>query len=91
MAKQYRVYGALRTAIEQRGGAMVFERQGHRYGAWLVELNGKHATFESDGNGFRELDKLYVPKTGITHPAHWSDYSLVLVDGAIDRLLAMLT
>jgi hypothetical protein len=53
-------------------------------------LDAQCAEFLSDGNGFRELDRLYVPKPGIANPQHWGDYSQELVSGAIDKLVALL-
>lgn len=90
MPNKHRVCGALRTGIEQRGGSMIFERTGYRHGAWIVTLDGKRVEFVSDGNGFRELDRLYVTKPGITKPEHYTDYTEELVSGAIGKLVAML-
>jgi hypothetical protein len=85
-----RAYDALRSGIEQRGGSMIFVRQGYLYGAWIATLNENMAVFESNGGSYPELDRLYAPKPGIKNPQHYSDYSQELVSGAIDKLVAML-
>jgi hypothetical protein len=89
MAKRM-AYDLLRRQIEQRGGSMIHVRRGYQYGAWIVTLNGKQKTFLSNGSGYPELDRLYVPKAGITRPEHYRDYEHELVPGAIERLIGML-
>jgi hypothetical protein len=85
MARRY--YEELRSAIEQRGGTMKHTRSGYGSGgAWLVDLDGKHAAFPSNGAGFPELDTLYVP--GVSSPKHYSDYTTTLVENAIPKFLA---
>jgi hypothetical protein len=69
---------------------MTFVREGYLYGAWVIRLHGKHAELPSNGSGFPELDELYVPKKEVASPKRYSDYTNMLVDGAIDRLLSML-
>jgi hypothetical protein len=88
MEDMQRAYGKLRTPIERLGGSMTFVREGYQWGAWVVTLHGKTKVFESNGNGYPELDSLYVPK--VTNPEHYCDYTNVLVNGAIERLVAML-
>jgi hypothetical protein len=90
MPKRLRPYDGLRTAIEQRDGSMIFVRAGYLYGAWLVTVSGKQREFRSDGNGFPELDPLYVPKPGIIKPQHYKDYTQTLVDGAIEKFWDMI-
>jgi hypothetical protein len=36
-----RAYGKLRDVIEHRGGTMLYRREGYRYGAWEISLDGK--------------------------------------------------
>jgi hypothetical protein len=90
MAGQQRAYEELRSGIEQLGGSMIWERSGYRYGAWIVTLNGKQRIFRAEGRHcFLDFDPLYVPK--VPNPReNWDDYSNELVDGAIDKLVAML-
>lgn len=88
MSSNRRVYEELREEIEGRGGTMSFRREDSRWGAWEVCLLGRSARFESNGAGFPDLDRLYVPK--IEDPRHWSDYSNALVPAAIDKLLSRL-
>jgi len=90
MPKRLRPYDGLRTAIEQSGGSMIFVRAGYLYGAWLVTVGGKRREFLSNGSGFPELDRLYVPKPGITNPQHYSEYSQTLVHGAIEKFWDMI-
>jgi hypothetical protein len=86
-----RVYEELRSGIEQLGGTMIWLRSGYRYGAWKVDLNGKSAIFESNGQGFPGLDELYKPLVEGTKPSHWSGYSKQLTEGAIEELVRKLT
>ncbi len=86
MAKR-RVYEEIRGLVEMEGGEMLFVKQGHQWGAWIVTLRGKRKTFRSNGSGFPELDRLYVPKPDVSNPNHWRDYSLKLIDGAWDKFL----
>jgi hypothetical protein len=89
MGNSKRPYDALRSGIEQRGGSMKFWDD-EVPGVWIVKLDGKKRVFESNENGYPELDRLYVPKPGITKPKSYTDYSQVLIPGAIDKLFAML-
>jgi hypothetical protein len=83
-----RPYRELRDPIEHRGGSMVAVRKGHQWCAWTITLDGKTRTFESNGRGYPELDRLYVPKA--PNPTHYTDYSHTLQPGAIDALVSML-
>jgi hypothetical protein len=84
-----RPYEELQRLIEQRGGTMKYTRSGHGSGgAWLVNLDGKHAVFLSNGAGFPEMDTLYVPN--VASPRHHSDYSKTLVEGAPATFLGYL-
>jgi hypothetical protein len=78
MSGYRRAYDALRTGIEERGGSMKFYTD-EVPGVWIVKLDGKMRMFESNDNGYPELDRLYVPKRGVTNPQHYSDYSYELV------------
>jgi len=82
-----RAYGKLRDIIARCGGSMTYRRQGSRYGAWKISLNGKTATFKSTGNrNLPALDRLYVPN--VRNPKTWFDYSDELVPDAERRLLS---
>nr|WP_309698127.1 hypothetical protein [Armatimonas sp.] len=85
-----RPYEELRSGIEQLGGTVSWQRAGYRYGAWKFDLNGNSAIFESNGRGFPGIDELYKPLVVGKTPTHWSDYSIHLIDGAIDKLVAKL-
>ncbi len=84
-----RVYEELRTIVEQEGGEMVYERNGHaQHGAWVVTLRGIETIFPFDGAGFGAMDPLYVPKVAV--PLHWRDYSIQLIPNAREKWLAIL-
>ncbi len=84
-----RAYNTIRTMVERLGGTMVYERQGYRYGAWVIKLGGKQRVVEAAGNrAFPELDGLHVPHH--TNPRYWDDYSRELVPNAQSRLLSLL-
>ncbi len=89
MGNYKRAYDALRLGIEKRGGSMKFYDD-EVPGVWIVKLDGKKRVFESNDNGYPELDRLYVPKPEIKNPQHYTDYSQELIPGAIDKLVAML-
>ncbi len=87
---KYRPYGQLRDFVESLGGEMRHERQGYSTGgAWVVELNGVRTVFRSNGAGFPELDRLYVPK--VEQPTHYRDYSLDLIEGAQELWLSKIS
>jgi hypothetical protein len=68
---------------------MIYERQGHRYGAWVIRLGESSVTIEAEGNrSFPKLDRLYLPR--VPEPQHWDDYLNQLVPDAEERLLSML-
>ncbi|MSQ96293.1 MAG: hypothetical protein EXR98_17315 [Gemmataceae bacterium] len=91
MTTKRRAYGEIRKIIEDRGGAMVYEREGHRYGAWVISLNGKSRIVEATGaKSFPLLDKLYKRKPGVPHPTQWDHYLHELRDSAVKELLAVL-
>lgn len=91
MTSKRRAYGELRDLVEKLGGTMEYERKDHRYGAWVITLNGKGLTDESEGaRSFPKIDKLHKPKRGISHPTQWDDYLPELVDGAEEKLKALL-
>lgn len=86
-----RVYEELRTPIERMGGSMTHLKKGYKYGAWSIKVGKKQGIFEYSDvgyQGFPDLDKLYKPK--IDNPAHWKDYSCILIPNAIELLLAKL-
>ena len=84
-----RAYGKLRDIIERHGGKMVYQRQGYRWGAWEISLDGKIANIESEGRRtFPKLDRLYLPK--VSTPKTWDDYRNELVPGAEGKLCSLL-
>lgn len=83
-----RVYEELRSAIEERGGTMKYERSGSLHGSWIIELGGKSGRFPYNGHRFPGLDEVYVPK--VQNPVHWSDYSHELAEGGVDNLISRL-
>jgi hypothetical protein len=84
-----RPYDALRTFVENEGGAMTFERAGQPPGGtWIVHLEGRETPFFSNGAGFPELDGLYVPRA--PNPTHWRDYSCELIPNAREVFLKLL-
>jgi hypothetical protein len=84
-----RAYGRLRDIIERRGGMMAYRRQGYRFGAWEISLDGKRASIEAEGRRtFPALDRLFVPD--VPNPKTWDDYRDELVPGAEEQLFALL-
>lgn len=84
-----RGYGLIRGIVERRGGAMTYEKKGHRYGAWIISIGERRVCIESAGaRSFPELDRLYVPR--VSSPACREDYIKELVPDAESRLLRML-
>jgi hypothetical protein len=82
-----RAYGKLRDIIERCGGSMTYRRQGYRYGAWKISLNGKTEIFKSTGKRrLPALDRLYAPN--VRNPKTWYDYSDELVPDAERQLLS---
>jgi hypothetical protein len=68
---------------------MVYEREGHRHGAWVIKIGERSVTIEAGGNrSFPQLDRLYIPR--VQDPRHWDDYSDELVPDAETQLLPML-
>ena len=90
MPKRQRPYHGLRTAIEQRGGSVIFVHAGYLYGAWLVTVSGKQREFLSNGSGSPKLEQLYGPKPSVTNPQHYAEYTQTLADGAIERFWDMI-
>jgi hypothetical protein len=89
MSTAPRVYGKIRDLVESRGGRMTYQREGFRYGAWVIELGGRSATIEATGEqSFPDLDRLYVAK--VPNPTRWDDYRDELLPDAEGRLLARL-
>ena len=85
-----RAYDSVRSIVERLGGSMVYERQGYRYGAWVIKIGDKSAVIEAGGDQrFPELDRLYVPK--VADPQDWNDYRKdQLVPDAEAKLLSLL-
>ena len=84
-----RAYGLIRDIVERLGGSMTYEREGYRYGAWVIRVGESNVTIEAGGNGsFPELDQLYVPR--VPNPKGWDDYLDELVPDAETKLLSML-
>ena len=85
----HRAYGKLRDIVESHGGTMTYEREGTRWGAWVVLLDGKKAEFEATGEkSFPRLDRLHVPK--VVNPTQWDHYRDELLDDAEQHFLALL-
>jgi hypothetical protein len=68
---------------------MSYERTGAPGGRWIVALQGRTREFLSNGAGFPELDRLYVPN--VNEPAHHRDYTNQLVSNAEAQLMKLLT
>ncbi len=84
-----RAYGSIRSIVERLGGSMVYQREGYRYGAWVIRVGEHSVTIEAGGNrSFPQLDRLYVPR--VSDPMHWDDYSDELVPDAETQLLSIL-
>jgi hypothetical protein len=84
-----RAYGAIRSLVEDLGGSMAYEREGHRHGAWVIRIGARAVTVEANAErSFPELDRLHVPC--VPHPRTWDDYLDELVPDAKARLLKML-
>ena len=85
----HRVYDSIRALVESLGGSMIYEREGYRYGAWVIRIDERRVVIVAGGNrSFPQLDGLLVPKT--QYPQHWDDYSDELVPDAETQLLSML-
>jgi len=86
-----RAYGKLRDIIERHGGMMAYRRQGYRFGAWEISLDGKSKSIEAEGRRtFPALDRLFIPRPDVPEPKTWDDYRDELVPGAEEQLLALL-
>jgi hypothetical protein len=84
-----RAYGLIRSIVERLGGSMTYEREGYRYGAWVIRIGESSVIVEASGNqSFPELDRLYVPQ--VPNPRHWDDYLDELVPNVETQLLSML-
>jgi len=89
MSESGRACGKVRDLVEQKGGTMRFQREGYRYGAWVISLDGKQAIVEAKGNhSLPDLDRLYVPR--VDHPRTWEDYTHDLIPNAAAELLTLL-
>ena len=83
-----RAYGLVRSLVERLGGEMYYEREGHRYGAWVIRIGERSIAIESSGDrSFPELDRLYVPR--VPDPKGWDDYLDELVPDAEAHLLCL--
>ena len=83
-----RIYEEIHQLVELAGGEMWYEREGAPGGRWTIALQGRTREFLSNGAGFPELDRLYVPK--VREPAHHSDYTNQLVPDAADQVMQLL-
>lgn len=84
-----RAYDKIRTIVKDLGGSMEYQREGFRFGAWIIYLGGNKTIIESDGNqSFPELDCLYKPKKD--NPQHYYDYFDELIPDAKLHLLSTL-
>lgn len=82
-----RAYDLLRTLLEEHGGIMVFEPEGHSIGgAWIINVAGMRRVFPYDNCTFPGIDELHVPKKGI-QPKCFDDYERELIPGAWEKLL----
>lgn len=83
-----KAYDEIRSLVIHHEGTMRYQREGFRFGAWIVAIGDKSLIIEASGEQtFPMLDRLYVPR--IAKPKHWDDYSNVLVPDAELKLLAM--
>lgn len=83
-----KAYSLVRGVIDRLGGAMVYERKGVRWGAWILRLGDREKTIKAEGNrSFPELDRLYKPK--VTTPIAWDDFENVLVPDVEMEVLAL--
>lgn len=82
-----RPFEAIRVFVRRHGGTMLYEKKGHQWGVWIVRLDGKERVFPSNGSGFPELDKLYIPNVEGSEPQHWMDYSLELLPDAWEKFM----
>jgi hypothetical protein len=85
-----RPYQEIQELVNEHGGTMKHEREGYQWGAWIVRIGNKKRIFLSNGSGYPELDKLYIPKPEVSEPNHWTDYSVVLVPNAWEKFIALL-
>ena len=70
---------------------MVYERKGYRYGAWVIRLGDRRLIVEGRGDrSFPAIDRLYVPKRGVSNPSTWDDYENELVPDAGEQLSSLL-
>jgi hypothetical protein len=84
-----RAYDLIRTTVERLGGSMFYERQGYRYGAWVIRIGDNSRVIVAGGDrSFPELDGLYISR--VPDPQHWDDYLNELLPDAEARLLSML-
>lgn len=82
-----RVYDLVRTMVEEHGGSMIYEQEGHSVGgAWIISVAGKRTVFNYDNFSFHGIDELHVPKEGV-NPKYWWDYERELLPDAWKRLL----
>lgn len=84
-----RSYDQIRSMVERLGGSMVYEREGYRYGAWVITIGENTLVIKASGNrSFPKLDQLYTPQ--VKDPKHWDDYTETLVPDAEKRLYSLL-
>lgn len=84
-----RAYDLVRSLVEDLGGTMFWERQGHPHGAWVIRVRDRDLVVEARGDrSFPMLDRLYVPRTA--DPKAWDDYANELLPDAERRLRTLL-
>lgn len=89
MTDARRAYGKLRDIIERHDGTMTYQREGYRFGAWVIRIGNNTKIIEATGEkSFPELDRLYIPK--IVEPKTWEDRRDELLEDAEENLLKLL-
>jgi len=67
-------------------GKMYYQKEGYQWGAWIIEVDGKTIPLLSNGSGYPDLDKLYVPKPDATNLNDWRSYTTTLKPNALELL-----
>jgi hypothetical protein len=89
--EERRVYEEIRALVESKGGKMHHQREGYQWGAWIIELNGKSTPLLSNGSGYPDLDRLYLPKSDAIDLNDWRNYTTILIPDAGEKLLQILS
>jgi hypothetical protein len=87
-----RPYHALRKIVEDLGGSMRHEKEGHpQGGVWVVQLPGcNERVIEPDQKCFLALARFYKPRPDLPNPKHATEYSCTLIDGGREKWLEWL-